>query len=179
MPFQRSSAQSLPQWYITVPIMEYTTESTTDFTAIMLDSTPLASVMLIPILTLKWFTPLLSADTHIPTLLLSVMFTKREFMVLLTQPCQPTPMESTLPIQVLTILDILVTVFSGVMLNPKPILNGYTAMDILHMLDTPDTLASTDTPLLSTTAMSGTELNTCGKYGQNLTICLPETYNNR
>merc|ERR1719511_467095 len=60
-------------------------------------------------------------------------------------------MESTLPSQALTILDILVTVSSSVMLKLIP--NGYTTALILHTLDTLDTLASTDT-LLHTTTMS-------------------------
>merc|ERR1719322_1639118 len=52
--------------------------------------------------------------------------------------------------------------------------NGYTTMLTPHMLDTLDTTPSVDTPLLITTATSGTELNTCGNYGLKRTNCLPE-----
>merc|ERR1719232_115501 len=83
-------------------------------------------------------------------------------------------MESSHLIQKLIILDTLDTVFSSVKQKLKLIPNGYTTMLTTHMLDTPDTMPSVDTPLLITTAMSGTELNTCGNYGLKQTSCLPE-----
>merc|ERR1719434_365765 len=87
------------------------------------------------------------------------MFIKLEYTELLSQQCPLIPMESTLPSQALTILDMLVIVSSNVMLKLIP--NGYTTVLILH------TLASTDTPL-HTTTMSGTEpnTNTCINHGQ-------------
>merc|ERR1711879_31705 len=101
-------------------------------------------------------------DTQLSTLLLMAMFIRLEYTELLSQQCPLIPMESTLPSQALTILDMLVTVSSSVMLKLIP--NGYTTALIL---DTLDTLASTDTPLLTTT-MSGTEpnTNTCIKHEQ-------------
>merc|ERR1711945_42640 len=86
-----------------------------------------------------------------------------EYTELLSQQCQLIPMESTLPSQALIILDMLVvTVSSSVMLKLIP--NGFTTVLIL---DTLDTLASTDTPL-HTTTMSGTEpnTNTCINHGK-------------
>merc|ERR1712244_134355 len=96
-------------------------------------------------------------DTHLPPLQLMAMFIRLEYTELLSQQCPLIPMESTLPSQALTILDMLVTVSSSVMLKQIP--NGYTTVLTLHTLDTLDILVSTDTPLLTTT-MSGTEPNT-------------------
>merc|ERR1712218_133515 len=138
MPSPRSTTPLLPQFTLD------TTAYTTEYTTPMLVSTILASVK--PILTPQWSTPPNSADTHIPILLLSAMLTM---------------LVSTLPIQVLTILDTLVTVSLNV--KPKLILNGHTTTPILHMPATPDTLDTPDTPLHTTTEMSGTELNTYGK----------------
>merc|ERR1711894_212553 len=117
----------------------------------------LASVM--PILTPKWSTLPNSVDTHIPTPLLSAMFTTLVSMDLHTLLPMPTKLVSTLPIQALIILDILVTVSSNV--KPKLILNGPITTPILHLSATLDT---PDTPLHTTTEMSGTELNTFGKH---------------
>merc|ERR1719322_146420 len=144
------------------------------YTTPSLEFTLSASAKLILTLTPKWFTPLLSVDTHGPTLLLSVTFTTLVSMGLLIQPCPVTLMESSHLIQKLIILDTLATVFSSVKQNLKLIPNGYTTMLTPHMLDTLDTTPSVDTPLLITTATSGTELNTCGNYGLKRTNCLPE-----
>merc|ERR1711937_176501 len=151
-------------------ILEFTPTDTTDmlfqrYTTPSLEFTLSASVKLILTLTPKW-----------STLLLSVTFTTLVSMVLLTQPCPLTPMESSHLIQKLIILDTLATVFLSVKQKQKLKLipNGYTTMLTTHMLDTLDTMPSVDTPLLITTAMSGTELNTCGNYGFKRTSCLPE-----
>merc|ERR1712218_197646 len=135
-----------------------------EFTIPMLEFIKLASVKLTLTPTLKWYTHLLMVDTQLSTLLLMAMFIRLEYTELLSQQCPLIPMESTLPSQALTILDMLVIVSSSVMLKLKLIPNGYTTVLILH---TPDTLASTDTPLLTTT-MSGTEpnTNTCINHGQ-------------
>merc|ERR1719367_1482507 len=138
MPSPRSTTPLLPQFTLD------TTAYTTEYTTPTLVSTILASVM--PILTPQWSTLPNSADTHIPILLLSAMFTM---------------LVSTAPIQALTILDTLVTVSLNV--KPKLILNGHTTTPILLMPATPDTLDTPDTPLHTTTEMSGTELNTYGK----------------
>merc|ERR1719328_616721 len=144
--------------------MAYTTESTTP----TLVSTILASVM--PILTPQWSTLPNSEDTHIPILLLSAMFTMLVSTDLPTLPCLLTKVVSTLPIQVLTILDTLVTVSLNV--KPNLILNGHTTTPILHMLATPDT------PLHTTTEMSGTELNTYGKTWIKRRTCPTDKKNN-
>merc|ERR1719277_1399893 len=112
MPFQRSTTNfSTPMLAFiilasvmlnlnpnTFIILEFTPTDTTDmpfqrYTTPSLEFTLSASVKLILTLTLKWSTPLLSVDTHIPTLLLSVTFTTLVSMVLLTQPCPLTQME--------------------------------------------------------------------------------------
>merc|ERR1712241_465506 len=153
IPSPRSTAPLLPQFTLD------TTAYTTEYTTPMLVSTILASVM--PILTPQWSTPPNLAGTHIPILLLSAMFTMLVSTDLPPLPCLLTKVVSTLPIQVLTILDTLVTVSLNV--KPKLILNGNTTTPILHMPATPDTLDTPDTPLHTTTEMSGTELNTYGK----------------
>merc|ERR1712241_1453794 len=102
MPSPRSTAPLLPQFTLD------TTAYTTEYTTPMLVSTILVSVM--PILTPQWSTPPNLADTHIPILLLSAMFTMLVSTDLPTLPCLLTKVVSTLPIQVLTILDTLVTV---------------------------------------------------------------------
>merc|ERR1711936_1018303 len=153
MPSPRSTAPLLLQF--TLDTMAYTMESTTP----TLVSTILASVM--PILTPQWSTLPNSADTHIPILLLSAMFTMLVSTDLPTLPCLLTKVVSTPPIQVLTILDTLVTVSLNV--KPKLILNGHATTPILHMPATPDTLVTPDTPLHTTTEMSGTELKPYGK----------------
>merc|ERR1712218_384095 len=94
MPSPRSTAPLLPQFIL------HTTAYTTEYTTPMLVSTILASVK--PILTPQWSTPPNSADTHIPILLLSVMFTMLVSTDLPTLPCLLTKVVSTLPIQVLT-----------------------------------------------------------------------------
>merc|ERR1719414_2878894 len=98
-------------------------------------------------------------DTQLSTLLLMAMFIRLEYTELLSQQCPLIPMESTLPSQALTILDMLVIVSSSVTLKLIP--NGYTTVLILLTLDT------LDTPLLTTT-MSGTEpnTNTCINHGE-------------
>merc|ERR1712141_702254 len=100
-----------------------------EYTTHTLVSTILASVM--PILTPQWSTLPNSADPHIPILLLSAMFTMLVSTDLPTLPCLLTKVVSTLPIQVPTILDTLVTVSLNV--KPRLILNGHTTTPILHM----------------------------------------------
>merc|ERR1712218_570162 len=138
-----------------------------EFTIPMLEFIKLASVKLTLTPTLKWYTHLLMVDTQLSTLLPMVMFIRLEYTELLSQQCQLIPMESSLPSQALTILDMLVIVSSSVMLKLKLIPNGYTTVLILHTPDTLDTLASTDTPH-HTTTMSGTEpnINTCINHGK-------------
>merc|ERR1712078_695108 len=77
-------------------------------------------------------------------------------------------------IQKLIIPDTLAIVMGSVKQKLKLIPNGFTTMLTPHMLDTLDTTPSMDTPLLITTATSGTELNTCGNYGLIQTTSLPE-----
>merc|ERR1712150_23657 len=126
----------------------------------ILDFIALASVM--PILTPKWSTLPNSVDTHIPTPLLSAMFTTLVCMDLHTLLPMLIKLVSTLPTQALIILDTLVTVSLNV--KPKLILNGPITTSTPHMPATLDTLDTPDTPLHTTTEISGTELNTFGKH---------------
>merc|ERR1712117_310965 len=112
---------------------------TMEFTIPMPEFIKLASVKLTLTPTLKWYTHLPMVDIQLSTLLLMAMFIKLEYTELLSQQCPLIPMESTLPSQALTILDMLVIVSSSVMLKLIP--NGYTTVLILHTLDTLDTLA--------------------------------------